>query len=299
LHPQKDALGGCRTWANNHSVITTNNHTSHLTPTSSLRTCLKILERGCVVLDQPQQSSNFSCVWKAVACCGWSMTQPRSFFRQALKDALNRGQPGLGGKAKNMKTHLLIFMVTLLFAFIGRPASIDQSRPNIVYILADDLGYGDVQCLNPQHVKIKTPTFDRLAAQGMTFTDAHAGASVCTPTRYGILTGRYAWRTRLQRGVLDNYVEPLIAPDRLTVPALLKEQGYHTACVGKWHLGFTIQEKAERDNREQFPGDHDKFAGAPMALMSFTAFTMRARCGRCSKTTASRSFWNRLKCCRR
>ena len=115
----------------------------------------------------------------------------------------------------------------------------ESTRPNIVYILADDLGYGDVQALNPTRGKIKTPHLDRLAAQGMTFTDAHSGSSVCTPTRYGLLTGRYAWRSRLQKGVLDGTDDPpLIAEDRLTVPALLKKNGYTTAAIGKWHLGF-------------------------------------------------------------
>jgi arylsulfatase A len=120
------------------------------------------------------------------------------------------------------------------------PALAEQvlsERPNIVYILADDLGYGDLRCLNPD-AKIATPHLDRLAAQGMIFSDAHSGSAVCTPTRYGILTGRYAWRTRLQSGVLNGYSRPLIAPDRLTVAALLKRQGYRTACVGKWHLGL-------------------------------------------------------------
>ena len=114
-----------------------------------------------------------------------------------------------------------------------------SAKPNILYILADDLGYGDVHSLNPQRGKIATPHLDRLAAQGMTFTDAHSGSSVCTPTRYGLLTGRYAWRTRLQSGVLDGgNDEPLIAADRLTVAGFLKQQGYSTACIGKWHLGF-------------------------------------------------------------
>jgi arylsulfatase A-like enzyme len=127
----------------------------------------------------------------------------------------------------------------------------DSARPpNIVVILADDLGYGDVQRLNPDRGKIKTPNLDKLAAQGMTFTDAHSGSSVCTPTRYGLLTGRYAWRTRLQSGVLDNYVEPLIAADRTTLPGLLRDRGYHTACVGKWHLGFTIAEKGPSDGKK-------------------------------------------------
>jgi arylsulfatase A-like enzyme len=112
--------------------------------------------------------------------------------------------------------------------------------PNIVYILADDLGYGDVHCLNPERCKIATPQIDQLAAQGVTFTDAHSGSAVCTPTRYGILTGRYGWRTRLQRGVLFGYDAPLIAKDRLTVAGYLRDQGYATACIGKWHLGLDL-----------------------------------------------------------
>ena len=92
----------------------------------------------------------------------------------------------------------------------------ETEKPNIVYILADDLGYGDVQCLNPERGKIPTPHMDSVAAQGMTFTDAHSTSSVCTPTRYGVLTGRYNWRTRLQKGVLWGFSEPLIAPDRMT-----------------------------------------------------------------------------------
>jgi arylsulfatase A-like enzyme len=118
----------------------------------------------------------------------------------------------------------------------AKPAA---ARPNIVYILCDDLGWGDVQCNNPQG-KIPTPNIDKLAAQGMRFTDAHSGSAVCTPTRYGILTGRYSWRTHLQARVLLGYDKPLIAADRLTVPALLKQQGYATACIGKWHLGAEI-----------------------------------------------------------
>ena len=105
-------------------------------------------------------------------------------------------------------------------------------------MLCDDLGYGDIQCLNPQRGKIPTPHVDRLSKEGMTFTDAHSGSSVCTPTRYGLLTGRYAWRTTLQKGVITGNHDPLIAPDRLTVGKLLQEQGYHTGIVGKWHLGF-------------------------------------------------------------
>lgn len=109
-------------------------------------------------------------------------------------------------------------------------------RPNIVYILADDLGYGDLGCYNPQS-RIPTPSLDQFATEGMRFTDAHSPSAVCTPTRYALLTGRYAWRTRLQRNVLGPWGAPLIAADRLTVGKLLQQQGYITACIGKWHLG--------------------------------------------------------------
>jgi arylsulfatase A-like enzyme len=110
-------------------------------------------------------------------------------------------------------------------------------RPNIVYILADDMGYGDPRC-NNEKSKIPTPNMDRLAAQGMRFTDAHSGSAVCTPTRYGVLTGRYSWRTRLKQGVLWGGDPSLIEPGRMTVASLLRGYGYATACFGKWHLGL-------------------------------------------------------------
>ncbi|MHC4123200.1 MAG: sulfatase-like hydrolase/transferase, partial [Planctomycetota bacterium] len=92
--------------------------------------------------------------------------------------------------------------------------------PNIVYILADDLGYGDVSCLNSDS-KIPTPNIDKLAKEGMIFTDAHSGSAVCTPTRYGILTGRYCWRSRLKKGVLGGYSPYLIEKGRTTVASML------------------------------------------------------------------------------
>ena len=111
-------------------------------------------------------------------------------------------------------------------------------KPNIVYIICDDLGYGDVQCLAPETSKIPTPNADRLASEGMIFTDAHSGSSVCSPTRYGIMTGRYSWRTWLQKGVVTGFEPSLIAADRPTVASFLKSQGYATAAIGKWHLNF-------------------------------------------------------------
>ncbi|MBK1825545.1 sulfatase family protein [Haloferula rosea] len=133
-----------------------------------------------------------------------------------------------------MKNRLILLLFVSLVTLRAAP------KPNIIYIFADDMGYGDVQCLNPERGKIPTPHMDRLAAEGMIFTDAHSSSSVCTPTRYGVLTGRYNWRTHLQKGVLWGYSEPLIDADRLTVPALLKQQGYKTAMVGKWHLGMNL-----------------------------------------------------------
>jgi len=110
-------------------------------------------------------------------------------------------------------------------------------RPNIVLVLTDDQGYGDLACQNPKS-KIPTPNLDRLATQSVRFTDAHAPTAVCTPTRYAILTGRYCWRSWLKKGVLGPYGKPVIEAGRLTVPAMLKQVGYKTACIGKWHLGW-------------------------------------------------------------
>lgn len=127
--------------------------------------------------------------------------------------------------------------VPLLLASLSAAAAPAPRPPNVVFILADDLGIGDPVCYNPASL-IKTPNLDRMATQGMRFTDAHSPSSVCTPTRYGLMTGRYAWRTRLQKGVLFGLSAPLIAPDRPTVATLLKAKGYTTACFGKWHLGL-------------------------------------------------------------
>ncbi len=134
---------------------------------------------------------------------------------------------------------------SFLITIFGSVASVQASeapkaekQPNIVYILCDDLGIGDVSSYNPQS-KIQTPNIDKLAQSGVRFTDAHTGSSVSTPTRYGIITGRYAWRTRLKNGVLFGYDKALIEPDRETVASFLQKQNYNTACIGKWHLGWS------------------------------------------------------------
>jgi arylsulfatase A-like enzyme len=120
--------------------------------------------------------------------------------------------------------------------------SLAAEKPNVVVILADDLGYGDVKRFNPDG-KIPTPHIDALADAGTMFTDAHSPSAVCSPTRYGLITGRYAWRSRLKSGVLGGLSPRLIEPGRLTVAQLMKDNGYHTAAVGKWHLGMDWQLK--------------------------------------------------------
>jgi arylsulfatase A len=134
--------------------------------------------------------------------------------------------------------HSVLAAVVLLFGLNGTAADVLAAEtPNVVVILADDLGYGDLKCYNAES-KIDTPHINRLAAEGMLFTDVHSGSAVCTPTRYGLVTGRYSWRSKLQSGVLGGLSPRLIEPGRMTVASMLKQHGYHTACIGKWHLGM-------------------------------------------------------------
>ena len=138
-----------------------------------------------------------------------------------------------------MKQRVLAIAITCVL-FLG--SSAQSELPNIVFILADDLGYGDVGCYNAD-AKAPTPNIDKLASQGMRFTDAHSPSTVCTPTRYSLLTGRMAFRLsdRRGRGVFTGAGGPcLIDADRLTLPGMLKERGYATACFGKWHVGMTF-----------------------------------------------------------
>jgi arylsulfatase A len=137
-----------------------------------------------------------------------------------------------------------------------------RDKPNIVYILADDLGYGDVSCLNPDG-RIATPHIDRISREGMTFRDAHSSSAVCSPSRYNILTGRYSWRSPLQSGIVRQYGSPLIAEDRLTVAGLLARNGYHTGAIGKWHLGMgwdfevtpEFMPDGDRFDSQEYPGN--------------------------------------------
>ncbi len=139
-----------------------------------------------------------------------------------------------------------MFSLAVVLACVGVAAVPASSRPNIVFILADDLGAGDVRCFNPQG-KIATPHLDRLAGAGLKFTEAHSASAVCTPTRYNILTGRYNWRSTLKQGVLGGFSPPLIEPGRLTVAEFLRQQGYHTAAIGKWHLGLEWAQGGRND----------------------------------------------------
>jgi arylsulfatase A-like enzyme len=140
--------------------------------------------------------------------------------------------------------------------------------PNIVVILADDMGYGDLGSYNPASL-IPTPNIDALAGEGMRFTDAHSPSAVCTPTRYGLLTGRYAWRTRLSSGVLLGHSPALIEEGRVTLASLLEARGYATAAVGKWHLGLGSGERTDYEQPLR-PGPNsvgfDYFFGIPASL---------------------------------
>jgi len=129
-------------------------------------------------------------------------------------------------------------------------------KPNIIYILADDMGYGDLRSLN-QDSRIPTPNMDKLVHEGIHFTDYHSGSAVSTPTRYGILTGRYAFRTRLKKGVLWGYSPSLIEPGRVTVASFLKENGYNTACIGKWHLGLDWVKKDQSAEIPDVQGNYE------------------------------------------
>ncbi len=136
-----------------------------------------------------------------------------------------------------MNTLKKIFFASLLLSvFVGcKTKKSETEKPNIVIIYTDDQGYGDVSALNPE-AKFRTPNMDKIANEGIVFTDGHSSDAVCTPSRYSLLTGRYSWRTALKQGVLEADGPCLIEKDRMTIASVLKEKGYNTAMVGKWHL---------------------------------------------------------------
>jgi len=156
----------------------------------------------------------------------------------------------------------VVFYAGIQLLSVSCNSQSNDPLPNIIYILADDLGYGDVSAMNPE-AAWETTHIDRIASEGMRFTDAHTGSAVCSPTRYGVLTGRYSWRTSLKQGVLWSWDPPLIHEDETTVGSLLPEQGYNTACVGKWHLGLGWQYHAENSDSVDFSRT---VTGGPTAL---------------------------------
>lgn len=127
----------------------------------------------------------------------------------------------------------LRLLLVVLSVAVGSAAE----RPNLVIVFADDMGYGDPRVYNPRS-RVPTPHIDALAAKGMRFTDAHTASSVCTPSRYGLLTGRYPWRSRLPKGIVNSWGGPVIDKGRMTLGSMLQDLGYRTAAIGKWHLGW-------------------------------------------------------------
>ena len=146
-----------------------------------------------------------------------------------------------------------VLLAVMALPLVGLAEEKTQDPPNIVFILADDMGYGDLGCYGAK--KIKTPNIDRLAREGILFTDGHSGASTCTPTRYGLLTGRHNWRSWLKYSALSTSAPLLIEEDRVTVASFLKSAGYATSIVGKWHLGYGREEGFE-NNRGNTPPNY-------------------------------------------
>ncbi len=170
-------------------------------------------------------------------------------------------------------TYRLPFLITFLLtspSVLHAADSNDRTRPNIVILYADDMGYGDLGIQNPES-KIPTPHLDQLAREGMRFTDAHSSSGVCTPSRYALLHGRYHWRKF--HGIVNSFDQPILDDDRLTIAQMLKAKGYHTACIGKWHLGWDWESikkpGAKAENAKVFAPDafdwSKPIAGGPLS----------------------------------
>ncbi|WP_343854350.1 arylsulfatase [Algoriphagus jejuensis] len=169
------------------------------------------------------------------------------------------------------KSALATVLIWLLFSYAPVMSQVSE-KPNIIIIYTDDQGYGDVGALNPA-AKFRTPNMDKIANEGVIFTDGHSSDAVCTPSRYSLLTGRYSWRTSLKKGVLEADGPGLIEEGRMTIASLLQENGYHTAMIGKWHLqmDFAGTLGKDRDWSAPFVGgpiDHgfDYFFGIPASM---------------------------------
>ena len=155
-----------------------------------------------------------------------------------------------------MKPYLLIISFFLLTIFNACTGEHEQSKPNIVIIYADDMGYGDLNCQNPDS-KIPTPHLDKLASEGMRFTDAHSSSGICSPSRYALLTGKYHWRRT--HGIVNSFGPAMFRDDDITLPQVLKNNGYTTACVGKWHLGWDWELTGEPSGEVEQWGRKRKF----------------------------------------
>tara|TARA_Y100001934_G_scaffold282129_1_gene394543 strand:+ start:1487 stop:2914 length:1428 start_codon:yes stop_codon:yes gene_type:complete len=160
---------------------------------------------------------------------------------------------------------MIRFLLGTIAALLVAPlAGSAIDKPNILFVLFDDMGYGEPTSYRPDSL-FKTPNIDRMAREGMRFTDAHSSAANCTPTRYGFLTGRYPHRIG-QFGVLNTYSPPLISEDRLTVASFLKQDGYATACIGKWHLGMNWNKPKSKGKNKAKLAIGDKMTGGPNAV---------------------------------
>ncbi|WP_149304110.1 sulfatase family protein [Pareuzebyella sediminis] len=154
-----------------------------------------------------------------------------------------------------MKPLTITFLLLTIVA-LTNCSKVERNPPNIVIIYADDMGYGDLNCQNPNS-KIPTPNLDKLASEGMRFTDAHSSSGICSPSRYALLTGTYHWRR--QHGIVGAFGKPFFKDSDITLPQVLKSKGYNTACMGKWHLGWNWEFKNAPSGEVMQWGSMQKF----------------------------------------